>query len=546
MAVNNSQGIQIIIPRATKNSLEIHTGDWRTLRPEFLAKESVCRRACPVASRVRDWLQLAAKEEFQEAWQMLVKTNPLPAVVGRVCPHFCENECLRKEFDEALAISALERVLGEMALEYGWRLETPPLSSDKKIAVIGAGPAGLSCAYQLRCRGYSVDIFESEKVIGGLLHLGIPEYRLPKEILKQEIEHNITSLSGINVHTDIKINCLLFPFLALKFSAVLVATGKNKSRKLKIRGEENNSHVISGLDFLKQINFGKRPDTGKIVAVIGGGNAAIDSARSAKRKGASLVFILYRRREEDMSAYEDEIRAAKEEGIEIKSLVAPVAIEEAKNGLIKIKCTGMDLGKPDKTGRPEPVPRPDSIVDFFASSAIVAIGEDSDLSFVYGGADALRNPQYKNVFIAGDAGGGGGTVAAAVGSGVKAAEEIDFYFKTGQRKENINGSDDKIKVPVVGFPDLNLEHFEREKRAMQELDLQNPQIGRDILRKEAKRCFSCGSCNDCGNCWLFCPDLAVLGKEDGGFEINYDYCKGCGICANECPRNVIEMRMEDK
>lgn len=535
---------EIILPKHYKSTLNIKTGDWRTLRPEIRQKKSACQANCPAGNRIRDWIQMAKEGKFYEAWQLLTETNPLPAVLGRVCPHPCETACLRAQFDEAIAINALEKNLGDLALENNWRINTPsnqPLF-DRHIAIIGAGPAGLSCAYQLRRLGYKVDIFEAENVSGGMLYLGIPEYRLPKDLLRREIENNVISLGRIEIHYGITADYLLWHHFLFDFDIVLVATGRAKSRKLNIEGEEKNHQVISGLDFLKNVNLGRETNIdGDIVIVVGGGNTAVDAARSAKMNGARSVSVLYRRREEDMPAFKEEIESAKKEGIEITTLVTPVRIERRCDGILRIECIRMDLGETDETGRPKPVSISGSQFVLFSHTLIIAIGEEPELSFL---TESCRRELFpENVFIASDAlENGGGLVVEAIGSGNKAAEEMDFYLKNGSRMELLPNREKPVQ-----FSDLNPEYFEYRRSRLRRYPLTRDKevIGR-VMKEEAERCFSCGSCNSCGNCWLFCPDLAVLETRDEKFGINYDYCKGCGICAVECPRNAIDMEMEVK
>ncbi len=543
--MNNYEGRNLIIPIHDKSSLDIKTGDWRTLIPEFLVKNSACQVNCPIGNNIRTCFQFAKDGELYKAWRTLVETNPLPAVLGNVCPHPCESKCLRKEFDEELAINAFEKILGYLALKYDWYIHLnadQPLKG-KNIAVIGAGPAGLSCAYQLRRLGCKVYIFEAEKVVGGMLAWGIPDYRLPKELLSVEIQNNILSLGDIEIHCDLEIDRLLWHNLPEDADAVVIATGRNKSRKLNIPGEEGNPKVISGLDFLRKINLGQKTDIGEIVLVVGGGNTAIDSARCAKKNGAKHVFILYRRREEDMPAFGEEIEAAKKEGIEIMPLVNPIMINEC-DGRLRLECIDMEPGEIDETGRPKPIPCPGTRLTSLAHSLIVAVGEERDISFAAGLDEG--NSGADNIFITGDAlQADGGTVASAIGSGISVAQEIDMYLKTGKRRENLSSEVSAKEEKVVQFSDLNHEHFEYCRSVLKEYLLANNPIEK-LLQEEAGRCFSCGDCNNCGNCWIFCPDLAMKATEDGKYECDYDYCKGCGICVNECPRNAIEMIKEVK
>lgn len=554
--MNNSDRSNIIIPIHNKSSLGIKTGDWRTLMPEFRIKQSACEANCPIGNNIRTCFQFAKDGELYKSWCTLAETNPLPAVLGNVCPHPCELKCSRKEFDETLAINSFEKILGYLALKNDWHIhlnEYQPLKG-KRIAVVGAGPAGLSCAYQLRRLGCMVYIFEAEKIAGGMLAWGIPDYRLPKELLSAEIQNNILSLGDIEIHCNLEIDRLLWHHLPKDSDAVVIATGRNKSKKLNIPGEAGNPKVISGLDFLRKINLGQKADIGDVVLVVGGGNTAIDSARSAKKNGSKSVFILYRRREEDMPAFREEIEAAKKEGIEIIPLVSPTTVDE-REGFLRLECIQMELGGIDETGRPKPIPCPGTSFTSIAHSLIVAVGEERDVSFATGLNE--ENPYADNIFITGDAlQAGGGTVASAIGSGIRVAKEIDFYLKNGKRKSIIPEAQ-----KIVQFSDLNQEYFEYYRSVLKEYLLVHHSI-EELLKEEAGRCFSCGDCNSCGNCWIFCPDLAVNevptpadagsesrpteGRVARKYECNYDYCKGCGICANECPRNAIEMVKEVK
>lgn len=541
---------KLILPKSDKSATEFFkTGDWRTLEPKLRIKNSACCFACPIHNQIRDYFQLLKNGEFEKAWQKLIATNPLPAVLGRVCPKPCETECLRSQFDESLQISAIEQKLGDMALGKSWRPSgfcelIPRLHLRYRIAVIGGGPAGLACAYYLRRMGHWIDIFEAEKELGGLLYYGIPSCRLSKEVLKQEIKNNILSLRGVNVITGTKIDKNFWLDLLGRFDAILIAVGNQRSRLLNIEGEADNPAVVSGLGFLRKANSGEKLgiSAGAIVAVVGGGNTAVDAARAAKMGGAGKVIIFYRRREKDMPAFQDEIKAAKEEGVDIIPLVMPTRIQKGCDGTLVIECQTTALGEIDETGRPKPIISRDPLFSIQVHNLIVAIGEETDLSFA---EDFKEEGLPRKVFIAGDARLDSarqasnrmtGTVAAAIGSGNRVAQEIDAYLRTGVR-ESIVG---EIEKPVE-FSELNLEYFEERFSNLVGCS-GHEKSDTESMQEEVERCFSCGFCNSCGNCWIFCPDVSVYRRDDDGrYEINYEFCKGCGICANECPRNVIEM-----
>lgn len=477
----------------TRNNL---TGAWRKIRPYYEEKISPCKNACPLENEIPSWMLLLKQGKTREAWEKLIEKNPLPAVTGRVCPAFCERDCNRKEFDESISIRELEKFLGDQALKNDWHLPVPDNKEKHlSVAVVGSGPAGLSCTYQLARRGYRVNIFEQLPVLGGMMMVGIPDFRLPKDILGREID-NIVNL-GMGVHKGVAINKKFLRYLEYAYDAVFLATGLQKSRKLNIPGEENNPNVLYGLDFLKDVNLGKKIILGQRVAVIGGGNTALDVARTAKRLG-SEVSIFYRRSKAEMPAIASEIKEAETEGIKIQELVMPlrifwklVAFQETK------------LGEPDETGRKKFVPVEGSNFLEEFDKLIIAAGEEKDASF---------DGDPKKVFVVEDA----GTIAQAIKLGRLAAESIYGHAEK--------------QLKVVSFKDINTAYFEQKKRSLS-------------IIKEAERCFSCGICDLCGNCWKFCPHMSVL-EEKGELMINYDYCKGCGICFQECPKSVISQELE--
>lgn len=558
-------------------SLAIKTGTWRYLRPMYVNKLAPCNEACPAGEDVEAIMALAGEGKFLEAWEKITQENPFPRICGRVCFHPCESACNRKEFDEPTSINALERFLGDYAYQRGAKIPIPEQKRREKIAIIGSGPAGLSCAYHLARLGYNVNIYEAQPQLGGMLRYGIPAYRLPKEVLNQEIE-NILSL-GIVWHTNFALGRDLTWKDLKTFDALFLATGAWQSLKLQIPGEESVG-VISGLEFLKQINTGQEISLGERVAVIGGGNTALDVGRATRRLGAKPLLI-YRRTKEEMPAFAEEIAEAEEEGIEFIFLASPLKII-SENGKVKgLECLKNTLGPPGKDGRPEPQPLANSNFVLEVEAVIPAIGEIPDFSFLP--PEIERTPtslkvkesgvtSVPRIFAGGDIIAQPRTVAYAIGSGKKAAIVIDATLKGKNVEEALRaarwgnkgglslvhylgGQQDIAPQQVIKFTDLNIAYFQhqsaspKEKLPAQERIFNfaevNIGLNQDKALKEAKRCFNCGVCNLCHNCYLFCPDLAISARPDqNGYEINLEYCKGCCICVAECPRGAISVEVK--
>ncbi len=559
------------------------TGTWRYLRPRFENKIAPCIEGCPAGQDIEQAMVLLGKGKYLEAWELFTEENPLVGVCGRVCFHPCESACNRKEFDEPVSINALERFIADIAAKQGWRIKDKirPTKMEKKIAVVGSGPSGLTCAYHLARLGYEVTIFEALPVLGGMLRVGIPEYRLPKKVLEDEIDQIL------ELGVKVEVNCRLGGNLTWKdlqsYEAIFLAMGNLKSKKLDIPGEDL-AGVVSGLDFLRDINLGKKTIIGKRIAIIGGGNTAIDAARSALRLGAKPI-VLYRRTAEEMPALASEVQEAEEEGVEISYLISPVRIEGENGKVNKIDCVKNRLGPPDEDGRRRPIEIKGSNFSLEVDQVIRAIGEEADLQglpknlgFKEGMiiTDERGGTKLKKVFAGGDITMQPRTVVHAIGAGKRAAIFIDCFLQKRKGEGLIDelrlgekGSlsmkryrqDVKDRQPLsqqtVRLRDLNLDYFTFKKRSkVPKLKVQqrlnsfaevNLGFPEEVALSEAQRCFNCGVCNLCDNCYIFCPDVAIRKDPQSGQNIiDYDYCKGCGICVAECPRHALVMEEEGR
>lgn len=527
------------------------TGTWRIFRPVYDNKIPPCNNECPTNEKIQGYFDFVKQKKYAEAYKLILQDNPFPSITGRVCYHPCENACNRKDYDEALAIHCVERFIGDWGLK-NVALIKPKEKRKETVAIIGSGPAGMASAYYLAQSGYNVTIFEKKTKLGGMLRYGIPSYRLPKNILNNEFKKLIALGVKFKPNSQIGKNISLDE-LRKNYNIVIIAHGAHKNRPMGV-ANENATGVYSGLEFLSLINSGKKPKIGKKVAIIGGGNTAIDAARSCLRLG-SIPTILYRRTKAEMPAVPDEIKAAEDEGIKIEFLIAPEKVLTTKKGKVTgLECIRMKLGKPDSSGRRRPVPIAKSNFTMKFDSIISAIGEQVDLSILSTDvaktdwgvkADYLGQTNIKNVYAIGDCVTGPRTVVEALGAGKRVALLI---------MGEANKIEHKIERPVQ-FSELNTDYFEHAHRvAMPELSVKNRKqnfnevhlgYNKQQIQQEAERCFSCGVCNKCDNCFVVCPDLSVL-KQNGEYEFDYDFCKGCGVCARECPRFVITMKEESK
>jgi len=523
------------------SSLANRTGSWRTSRPVYVNRLPPCNHACPAGEDIQGWLFLAESGDYRSAWESLVRNNPMPAIMGRVCYHPCETACNRGQLDQAVSVHSVERFLGDEALRQGWPFPPAAVPSWKHVLVVGAGPSGLAAAYHLKRLGHRVTIFEAGAAAGGMMRFGIPRYRLPREVLDAEVAR--IAATGIDIQLDTKVDDLTATMKQGAFDAAFLAVGAHLAKRAYIPAGDAR-RILDALAVLRGIESGEQPVLGRRVVVYGGGNTALDVARSAKRLGATEALVVYRRTREKMPAHALEMQDAIEEGIKFKWLAT---IKEA--GVDSFMVEKMKL---DASGFPQPTGEFEAIE---GDSLILALGQDADLSFlgkVRGleirdgtiAVDPRMMTGCPGIFAGGDMVPSERTVTAAIGHGKRAARNIDAFLRGRTLPEH--------KTPLATFDRLNPWYYSDAPRTVQpQLEMVRRQTTFDEVVGglteanalfEARRCLSCGNCFECDNCYGVCPDNAVIKLGPGkGFQFNYDYCKGCGLCAEECPCGAIEM-----
>ncbi len=454
-----------------------------------------CSSNCPAHMNIPSYLSRVRNGDLMEAARILLDFNPIPAITGRVCPIFCESECYRSEFDEPVAIRCIERSLGDTILERMTGFFTPPeTESGRSIAIIGSGPAGLAAAYYLRRSGHLITVFERLPEAGGMLLYSIPPYRLPKDVVRKQVQ----ALEGMGIKFEVGVNVgkdVTVAELIDRFDAVFLAGGAWKERPLGIKGEQV---ALSGLEFLKRANTGARNAPGRKVAVIGGGNVAMDVARTLLRLGAEPV-VIYRRSQDEMPAFRDQVEKAEEEGIEFEFLTLPTEASEA-NGKITLKCVRMQLGSPDASGRPQPVPIPGSDFNAMFDAVIKAIGEEPDTSLLPAEfrqkarkAGPSAHLLGKNLFAGGDFMTGPSTVVQAAASGREAAILIELSFKGGQPSAKEGRKEPDFTIPALeAAPRIRIHELPVSER-VKSIDVEDT-LGLSLseIETEASRCFNCG------------------------------------------------------
>ncbi len=524
------------------SSLANHTGSWRTSRPEYVDRLPPCNHACPAGEDIQGWLYHAESGDYHRAWQELTANNPMPALMGRVCYHPCEGSCNRAKLDDAVSIHAVERFLGDEARRQGWKFAPVAPPSGRRVLVVGAGPSGLSAAFHLARMGHQVTIHEAGPLTGGMMRFGIPKYRLPRDVLDAEIQRILDM--GIELKLNTRVDDIQASMKAGGFDAAFLAVGAHVAKRTEIPARDAN-RILDAVSVLRGMETGEPPKLGRRVIIYGGGNTALDVARTAKRLGASEALIVYRRTQEQMPAHDFELQEALEEGIMVKWLNTIKRVEDTTFTVEKMTID--DRGFPQPTGEFETIE---------ADTLILALGQDVDLSLldkVPGLAfdkgvvkvDANMMTGFPGIFAGGDMVPSERTVTVAIGHGKKAARNINAWL----RGETYTPAK---KHEIAAFEGLNTWYYADAPKSVQPmLDMARRKASFDEVLGgldastalfEARRCLSCGNCFECDNCYGVCPDNAVIKLGPGKrFEFNYEYCKGCGVCEAECPCGAIAM-----
>jgi 2-oxoacid:acceptor oxidoreductase gamma subunit (pyruvate/2-ketoisovalerate family) len=515
----------------------IRTGLWASQQPEPKNSVPPCNFSCPAGNDVQGFLDALAKEDVDLALATLLKTTPFPSVCGRVCPGFCMQQCNRASFDEPVNVRALERFVGD----HGYTALAPQSAKSQKVAVVGSGPAGLSSAYHLALLGYRVTVYESDSEIGGLMRTGIPSYRLPREALDRDV-NRILDL-GVQTVTNHRVDRNELNQLQHAYDAILVATGLQNITTVDIG---NDPAIMQGLEFLNQSRCGHVDVAGEDIIVVGGGNTAIDAARSAWRMGAKSVTVVYRRTQDEMPAITEEVDEAIDEGIAFEFLLAPIQLE-SHNGRRTLCCQRMVLGAPDADGRRKPIPVDGAVDELVCDRVLLALGQSADLSLFPDHTALSREFKHlsdgHSIGAAGDLLTNEGTVTAAIGCGREMALRLHEEWSGQQLLAPKAHADEVIRAERIRFHLFT--HSAKNREHTTPIDSRRgafDEVHRGLANyNEAKRCLSCGVCNACDLCLIACPD-GVVRRENGHLVFDYEYCKGCGVCISECPRAVIYMK----
>ena len=519
-----------------------NVGPQRIQRPIYSDLLPTCNNACPAGENIQAWLALAQEGRFKEAWQSLTENNPMPAIHGRVCYHPCESACNRGKLDASVSIHAVERFLGDMALQENWQFEVTTPPSGKRVLVVGAGPSGLSAAYHLARMGHSVEIHEAGPMSGGMMHFGIPAYRLPRDILDAEAKR-IENM-GVKIVLNHRVDDLEAEKAAGNFDAIFVAVGAHISKRTEIPARDAGK-MLDAVSFLKDVETGNPPKLGRRVAIYGGGNTAMDAARVAKRLGYEPL-IIYRRDREHMPAHSFEADEALEEDVKFHWLRTIKNIDQT--------TFTVEVMEVDEKGRPRPTGQLETLE---ADALILALGQDVDTSFMTKMpgveiksdgvvvVDDQMMTGYPGLFAGGDMVPSDRTVTIGVGHGKKAARHIDAWLRGGSYAK-------PPKHDLATFDKLHVWYYtDAAQRPQSHLDMKRrisgfEEVVSGLSQKEAlyeaKRCLSCGNCYECDGCYGSCPEDAIIKLGPGlRYRHDYDLCTGCAVCFEQCPCHAIEM-----
>ena len=525
------------------------TGSWRTERAVYVDRMPPCNHACPAGEDVQKWLfeAEAGGGGYEGAWRLIMEENPFPAVMGRVCYHPCETSCNRGQLDEAVGINSVERFLGDEAIRAGWRPEVPAVKSGLRVLVVGSGPAGLSASYHLVRLGHDVTVLEAASRPGGMMRYGIPAYRLPRDVLDAEIDR-IVAL-GVDLRLDVPVTDLEAVLTEGGYHAAFLAVGAQLGRRTYLPAGSA-ARVLDAVQLLHDVEEGEKPLLGRRVAVYGGGNTALDAARTARRLGAEDAVVVYRRTRDRMPAHDMEVVEAEAEGVRFTWLSTITDVDAEGVTIERMELD--DSGFPQPTGEVERLE---------ADSVVLALGQESDLGFLSGVPglelrdgvlvvdDTLMTGR-PGLFAGGDMVPDVRSATVGIGHGRRAAGAIDAWLRAAAPEVAEDpGAATYDRLHTWYYTDATRAHrtvLEAARRAST-FDEVVQGLDRDSALYEARRCLSCGTCFSCDNCFGMCPDNAITktGDPDTPYVIDLDYCKGCGICAAECPAGAITMVPEE-
>lgn len=526
------------------SSLANKTGAWRTERPVYVDRMPPCVDACPAGENVQRWLYEAEDGRYEAAWRQIMRDNPFPAIMGRVCYHPCQTACNRAQLDEAVGINAVERFLGDEAIRRGWTVDVTARPTGKRVLVVGAGPAGLAAAYHLRLAGHDVTVRDAGEKAGGMMRYGIPAYRLPRDVLDAEIGR----IENLGVRIELRRTVIDAAAALAEFDAVFLAVGAQLSRRTELPAGDS-ARILDALRVLHDVADGEPPRLGRRVVVYGGGNTAMDVARSARRLGATDAVVVYRRTRDRMPAQPVEVTEAEQEGVQLRWLSTIAGVDGDRVTIERMRL--------DDDGFPQPTGEFDELT---ADSVVLAIGQAVDRALI----DALEDVEladgvvrvgpdmmtgHPGLFAGGDMTPSQRTVTTAVGHGKRAARHIDAWLRSAPYQA-------PPRPEPATFDRLNTWYFSDAPAVVQPaletarrtstFDEVTGGLDESSALFEARRCMSCGNCFECHNCFGMCPDNAIVKLGPGlRFAIDYDYCKGCGICVAECPAGAITMVPED-